>query len=121
MSYYLYKDEVLFKEMGQDWKLVKQETEKLSYVFRGERLVLEQDDEYKNINFLMVYVDGKIIDAFDYRKHIKNLCYDVSKVHKDEPFVLKFFDEEYVMKYIKYIIYIIYILYIFLFIYIILN
>ncbi len=86
MSYYLYKDEVLFKEMGQDWELVKQETEKLSYEFRGERLVLEQDDKDKNINFLMVFLDGKIIDTFNYRKHIKKLCSSFMfeyMVHKD--------------------------------------
>ena len=125
MSYFLYKDGVLFKEMGQDWELVKQETKNISYEFSGKRLVLEQDDENSNINILMVFLDGKMVYTFDYREHIKNLCYDVSKdtligilSFKESPFV---FSEEYVMKYIKYIIYIIYILYIFLFIYIILN
>ena len=122
MSYFLYKDGVLFKEMGQDWELVKQETKNISYEFSGERLVLEQDDEDSNINILMVFLDGKLIYTFDYRRHIKNLCYDVSKdtfigilSFKESPFV-----EEYVMKYMKYIIYIIYILF-FIFIILIYN
>ena len=74
MSYYLYKDGILFKEMGQDWEWVKNQTRKISCEFLSKRLVLEQDDEDKNINFLMVFLNGELINTVDYRKHIQNLC-----------------------------------------------